>query len=170
MNRRVLTLLLLIGCAAAIHAQPAVSICDVIADPAKYDGKVVQVRGTYFVAFEAAVLQDARCGRSSVWVHFDEHVTGSEKWARAMPHRDRHTCQGGNAVFYESTEVRVTFTGRLDARKRSQPGFGHLNAYDFQLHVTAIDRIGSVAALGRGYEMPEGQFSVTCEMADELPL
>lgn len=53
-------------------------LCDVLASPDQFNGKLVSIRGTYRTAFEASELYSL-CSPVGVWVDFDG---GEKAWKR----------------------------------------------------------------------------------------
>lgn len=50
---------------------PTVEYCDLVREPTSYDQKIVRVKVTYVVGFEASIMYDLTCGRRNTWVRFE---------------------------------------------------------------------------------------------------
>ena len=159
-----------------------VSLCELTAHPERYHGKVVRVRGTYRTAFEAAIFENRQCEDKRVWVDFSGAVEERtdprvlRRWSRAFRESEQPRCD--NAIVYSAFSADVTFIARFYGIKPSTKvlgrtytsGYGHLNAYDYELTVLEIDRVGRVTEhVGADFD-PPGTFIVSCGMADRLPL
>jgi hypothetical protein len=78
--RRYLALLLfcftLTGSLAAQVADAA--ICDILANPQSFDGKIIRVKGTVTAAFDEFALQDAGCNQpvNAIWLAYPEGTKG----------------------------------------------------------------------------------------------
>jgi hypothetical protein len=135
---------------------PTVAYCDVVHDPASFDGRIVRVRAVYFVGFEGSLFRDKNCDSNPSWVKFDpafEKATNSKvrkrfrRMADASPVKTR---DGGISHPVKSVEVLVValFEGvkptyKLGNRNLST-GFGHLNAFDYQFIVLSIEEAKAV--------------------------
>ena len=138
---------------------PTVAYCDLVTNAASYDQKLVRVKVTYIVGFEASVMYDLACRTKDAWVDFDPVVEPStdrkimkrfRKLANAKPEITR-----GGGINYVERRVEVVWVGRFRGIKPTQTignrsysfGFGHLNAFDYQFDV---QRIGSVRTVPAG--------------------
>jgi len=78
--RRLLVLLLFSSTVAGpLAAQIAdVSICEILANPQSFDGKIVRVKGTVIAGFEEFALEDATCDRpiNAIWLAYPEGTRG----------------------------------------------------------------------------------------------
>jgi hypothetical protein len=137
---------------------PTVAYCDLIREPAMYDQKVVRVKVTYIVGFEASVMYDLACGRKDTWVEFDpasETSTNPKvlKRFRRMANAQAERTRGGG-INYPTRRVEVVWVGRFQGIKRTQTfggqsrsfGFGHLNGFDYQFNVQRIEEVKAVPA------------------------
>ena len=69
--------------ACTVHAQAvSTTVCDVIKNPASFDGKTVTIKGTVVAGFDQFVLNDGDCGKevSGIWL---EYPAGSKAKAGA---------------------------------------------------------------------------------------
>jgi hypothetical protein len=51
-----------------------ITICDILAHPSAYDGKIVQVTGTVIAGFDEFVIKDQSCGQpvDGIWISYPE--------------------------------------------------------------------------------------------------
>lgn len=59
--------------ACSVHAQVTdTTVCDVIKNPASFDGKTVRIKGTIVAGFDQFVLNDGDCGKeiSGIWLAY----------------------------------------------------------------------------------------------------
>jgi hypothetical protein len=173
-------LLLIVGCAAAVSAQPVVSLCDLTANREQYNGKVVHVRTTYYLGFEASAVSDDRCRNDHTWVELDPALKEAtaprvyRQWERAFIPVDRHLCES-NVILMPMYVVDVTFVARFQSisyRKGDErpQGFGHMGGCDFNLTVLSVERVGRATEQLGGFDSEPGVFTITCGMVDRLPL
>lgn len=122
---------------------PAVAFCDLVRDPARYDGKVVRTSAIVAVGFEVAIVYDPKCGETEkrAWYDFDmSSYNPEEKGWKALR----------QLLFPESKEqkgryggrARATMIGRFDASDKN--GYGHLNQYHFQFTIKRVERAEAV--------------------------
>ena len=79
MRRLPVLLLLCFAMIAPLAGQIAdVSICDILATPQSFDGKIVRVRGTVTAGFDEFAMKDAGCNQSvsAVWLAYPEGTKG----------------------------------------------------------------------------------------------
>src|SRR5215467_10478435 len=71
---------LLCSCGSVfVPAQVAdVSVCDILANPQSFDGKIVRVKGTVSAGFDEFVLKDAGCNQSinAIWLAYPPGTKG----------------------------------------------------------------------------------------------
>jgi hypothetical protein len=139
---------------------PTVNYCDLIHNAASYDRKVIRVRALYVVGFEAAYLYDPACNGKSgsdkrVWIEYSDSF---EKSSKPEVERQFHgLLKSSKDNKYSPGRVEVVFVGKFDGvrqitelkRKdekivKLSVGYGHLNGYDYQITVDAIEEVKSV--------------------------
>jgi hypothetical protein len=103
-----------------------VSLCELIAHPDDYDGRIVRVRGIYRSFFELSELYCPKCydDSSRIWIaEGDEvgHGTTSNLFKRLEKGRT----------------LSVEFVGRFEAAKAS---YGHSNAYRYQIGLISVKK------------------------------
>ena len=90
MKRFLLAILAVLGLGIGLRAQapaaaPAqvtdVKVCDVIAKPASFDGKMVRIKGTVFVGFDEFAIKDStdpNCGYpvNAIWLEYPQGTKG----------------------------------------------------------------------------------------------
>lgn len=151
--------------AQSMPASPAteaqtVDYCELIRKAAFYDKKLIRVRALYVVGFEAAYLYGPACrekagGDDRVWVEFDESFERSSEPEVAK--KFQRLLKSSRTNEYKLSRVEVVFIGRFDGVKQAgemklangqvfkfSTGYGHMNAYDYQLTATSIEEAKAV--------------------------
>ena len=122
---------------------PTVAFCDLVRDPARYDGKVVHTEAIVAVGFEVGIIYDPKCGDSEkrVWYDFDMSTYNeNEKGWKALRQllfpksEEQHGRYTGRA--------KATMIGRFDASDKN--GYGHLNQYHFKFTIKRVERAEAV--------------------------
>lgn len=151
-----------------------VALCELLANPAAYDGKVVRVSGTYRAGFEHSFMA---C-KTRTWVEFAPSFEKATppRILRRLEEREPPECDG--AYRSRSTEIRLTVVARFEASKVTgklfghelRSHFGHLNGYDSQLTILAVEDAGWNRAGKAVFPNPEeGKFTIPCATADRIP-
>jgi hypothetical protein len=76
---RYLALLFCFAMTGSLVAQVAdASICEILANPQSFDGKIVRVKGTVSAGFDEFAIQDATCNQliSAIWLAYPEGTKG----------------------------------------------------------------------------------------------
>jgi hypothetical protein len=126
-------LLAVLACAigvAQVREQPmSRSFCELVRDPAMYDGKLVKVRATYRYGFEWQELYCLGClDRGKAWSEFAHELDrGSRRALRRAPK-------------YAGV-VNVTVTGVF----KGEGHFGHLNGYRYMVVMSKIEDLRIVS-------------------------
>lgn len=130
------------GCFSAsappkIHADaPTLTYCELVSDPARFDGQIVRVSGTYLSGFEQSQLTGDHCDHRT-WVDFTkEYEPNSNKRVTKM---------------FESLDgpLEIVAVGRFTGSRPTRTvfgrvihdGFGHMGASDFKFDVLAIESV-----------------------------
>jgi len=162
----VMLCLLLASPAAAQVPSPSTSVCEIVAHPKRFAGRIVAVRAEAIAGFEVFAIEDpsGKCDR--IWL---QYAGGSPTAMVSLPEQTPKTKKaklelGRDAEFEKfdtllSTEmhprergtlcmackryaVTATMTGRVDVAPEGT-GFGHLNAYAFQFELQSVsDAVG----------------------------
>ena len=136
-------------------AQP-LTVCEVLEDLQKYRGKIIQVRGRW----NGPELEGRACAplKTGEYVWPSGVVIELPSWAREEPATWTLDQEAYNQAYRKylqaiehTTEVLVTFTGRLDAREEGLQiifrhpdgdvitnGYGSNNAYPAQLVIVTV--------------------------------
>jgi len=81
MKRNIALIGLLFACGCGLHAQAAApvdtTVCDVVKNPASFDGKMVRIKGTVVAGFDEFVIKDAtdpNCGYqvNGIWLSYPQ--------------------------------------------------------------------------------------------------
>ena len=103
-------------------------LCDVLASPDQFNGKLVSIRGTYRTAFEASELY-CLCSPVGIWVDFDG---GEKAWKRVDKLMGRR---------YGT--VNGVFTGVF-----RRGTYGHMDAFGYSLSVSSVSDLELIDHLG----------------------
>ena len=124
-------------CAAQVPKHvPSISFCDLVSNPAYYNGKIVRLKVRYLIGPETRVIYDQRCD-GQAWVDFDsvfEACTNKSVRAR-LQHPDYPNIGDFQSGTWESELVTV---GMFLYHER---GYGHLNAYKYKFHMKWIEKV-----------------------------
>jgi hypothetical protein len=158
--------LLIASLAAAQVPSPSTSVCEIVAHPKRFAGRIVTVRAEVIVGLETFAIEDpsGKCDR--MWLQYAggsptamvslPEQTPKAKKAKLELRRDVEFEQFDNLLNAEmhSRErgtlcmackryaVTATMTGRVDVAPE-ETGFGHLNAYAFQFDLQSVsDAVG----------------------------
>ena len=81
MKRNIVLIGLLFACGCGLHAQAAApvdtTVCDVVKNPASFDGKMVRIKGTVVAGFDEFIIKDAsdpNCGFqvNGIWLSYPQ--------------------------------------------------------------------------------------------------
>jgi hypothetical protein len=73
--KRILALACLIGFSSMLNAQATdTTVCDVLKNPAAFNNKIVQIKGTVAAGFDSFILQGPDCGKSvdAIWLQYPD--------------------------------------------------------------------------------------------------
>jgi len=136
---------------------PTVNYCDLVREAEKFDKQVIRVRAVYYVGFEGSLFSVKDCEDKDTWVAFDpsfEQTTNRKilkqfrRLADASPVKNR-----GGGITHPVKSVEILAVGKFDGMRQSQTfeikerkltlsaGYGHLNAFDYQFTVLAIEEV-----------------------------
>jgi len=120
----------------SVGLTPTVNFCDLINNPARYDGKNVVVRASLRSSFEYSELFCLACpGRGSTWPDF----VGDDEWKG--PRRDLRRIPSVGIS-------NGTFSGIFESSKGP---YGHMNLYQFRL---VVDSVSGVSIVSRSEAPP----------------
>ena len=130
-------LLLLMAAGGCGRVNEAPTLADLLAHPRAHDGKTVTVEGFYFSGFEISVLAESMGpapGDPSRTV-----PQGKLIWVQGISQEvyDQLHVQYGTPSGYPERFGKVRVTGVFEAGSH----YGHLDAYDFQLRLTASEAV-----------------------------
>jgi hypothetical protein len=122
-------------------SMPVLSYCDLVSNSARYENKVIRVRGVYSFNLENSALDDPACRSENVWTWI-EYEPYSRFQESMKPFYDTYGAtmkSGGNAE--------VTFLGKFSGP--NDEGYGHLNGYRYQLSVMNVVEMKAFALNAR---------------------
>jgi len=73
--KHLLTLGLICAFSACVHAQAVdATVCDILKNPASFNGKIVRVKGTVSAGFDQFIVKGAECGQKvdGIWLSYPE--------------------------------------------------------------------------------------------------
>lgn len=141
------------------------TLCELLKDPDRFNGKMVRVRAKVYFGFEASLLRD---GTHEIWLSAGFLVTMFRPWGSApegspvVLRKDAeyrkmtaylsklHTLKNGSACpLCPLYAVTVDATGRFDhvdkiatpPEQRRYVGFGHMNGYESQLVLESVSNV-----------------------------
>jgi hypothetical protein len=121
---------------SVIHSQSPLTLCDLIRNPEKYNGKEVTIRATYRYGFEWSELYCLNClGQGKAWLAMPTAL--QETSARSLKRMPK------GAGIVNVTVQGVFISGRT---------FGHSNAYRYKIEPS---KISDVVVLQKGMKSPE---------------
>jgi len=131
-----LTLLLILSVVGGVRPQSSVAFCDLLRNPAQYDGKEVRVRATYRYGFEWSQLYCIDCiDKGKAWLKFSDNLDeASQRSLRKLP-------KGAGIA---NLTVQGVFS--------SVGTFGHSNGYRYQI---LASKISDVSVIQKGMQAPE---------------
>lgn len=142
------------------------SFCEIAADPASFDGKIVSLRATVVSGFEVFAIKAASgdCG-GFYWLSYSQGgPIASTSLTVARPKRAPISVKKDsnfkrfqrllNTQMYPRTrediciacnryEVSAMMTGRVDYAGENQPGYGHLNGYKLQFELVSVSEVSA---------------------------
>ena len=138
------------------------SVCEVTANPASFDGKIVSLRATVLSGFEVFAIKAPENDCGGMWLAYNEGgPVASTSLGVSRPLRDPITLlKDGNFKRFQSLlnaemhprtrdsmciacnryEVSATMVGRVDYAGK-QAGYGHMNGYKLQFELMSVSEI-----------------------------
>jgi hypothetical protein len=139
--RLLIWIIVIIVLTNGVHSQSPVTFCDLIRNPAKYNGKHVTIRATYRYGFEWSEMYCLDClDQGKAWL--DMPVTLEDASGRSLKKMPK------NAGIVNLTVQGVFVSGGT---------FGHSNAYRYKIEPS---KISDVVVLQKGARSPEKEKSV----------
>ena len=128
------------NCSAQVPKNvPTLSFCELVRDPARYDGKIVRLRVKYLAGGETRVIYDKKC-EGEAWIEFD-HVFDACTEESVRERFQQRDPSPGEGLFNGLWESEVIAVGMFAHDKR---GFGHLNAYKYEFTMKWVERVRRV--------------------------
>jgi hypothetical protein len=103
--KRLLAIALLSASSCCLHAQAVdATVCDILQNPASFNGKIVRVKGTVAAGFDRFAIEGANCGQhvNGIWLSYPEGTKG----------------KAGPTALVELAPAK-NFTGAVDAPART---------------------------------------------------
>ena len=141
------------------------SVCEVTANPARFDGKLVSIRATVVSGFEVFAVRSPEKDCGGMWLAYsdggpvastsiavsrpqrgtltvikDRNFRRFQRLLRAemYPRTRQNTCLACNRY-----EVSATMVGRVDYAGDNQLGYGHMNGYRLQFEMLSVSKINA---------------------------
>jgi hypothetical protein len=132
---------------------PVVSYCELVNNAEKFDQKFVRVKAIYSRGFESSIFYDESCENNKVsWVNLN---AGYEKNTDSyLLKRFRKMIKGSNRE--KPREFELSMVGKFDGKRQASTlktpaktftfsvGYGHLDAFDYQLTVLKIEEVKKI--------------------------
>lgn len=127
-----------------------VSYCELVNNAEKYDQQFLRVKATYSSGFESSIFFDDSCSDNKVsWATF---VSAYEQNTKSV------VLNKLNKLFKRSSqkkhrEIEMLIVGKFDGKRQVSTlktpaktftfsmGYGHMNAFDYQLTVLKVEKI-----------------------------
>jgi hypothetical protein len=77
--KRLLVIVCVFSFSCCLHAQAVdATVCDILQNPASFNGKIVRVKGTVAASFDRFAIEDNSCGQhvNSIWLAYPEGTKG----------------------------------------------------------------------------------------------
>lgn len=118
------------------HNAPTVGFCELVRNPEGYSGKLVRTRVIAWAGLENQSIYDPSCYGEDVltWIEY-----GNKEAFMALDD-GLNAFRGNN----RATRVNATLVGRFDGA--SKEGLGHLDGFNFQFYIMAVETIEAVPA------------------------
>ena len=133
---------------------PTIAFCDLVKNASLYAGKVVRLKASYYVQFEASALSDSSCDQIA-WVEFDREIEKSTEpklWKQFNNWLGEGITEKKNCRIYTRRKVLVTWIGVFEEalplvkteEETIVQKFGHMNAYDFQFTAQKVEAVSNL--------------------------
>ena len=110
---------------------PVIAYCDLVRDPARYEKRIIRVRGTFSVGMESSALEDPLCRSENAWT-----------WVVSEPYSNFGDALSA-ANIRRGDSAQAVFLGKFSGP--NDEGFGHLNGYRYQLSVMKVEEMKSLS-------------------------
>jgi hypothetical protein len=77
--KRLLAIVCVFSFSCGLHAQAVdATVCDILQNPASFNGKIVRIKGTVAASFDRFAIEDNSCGQhvNSIWLAYPEGTKG----------------------------------------------------------------------------------------------
>jgi len=114
-----------------------VELCDVLNNPAEFDGREIRITAILLAGFESAFAYDPRCVSDDrlVWFEIKSDSVSKQIEPFFVPETEEFRTKGLN-------RVKGRFVGIFETKKKE--GFGHLNSANHKLTITSAEDLHSV--------------------------
>lgn len=114
-----------------------ISLCNILENPSKFNGKTIHSEGTMLGGFEKSHLYDLNCANKEnlIWVESDSKNADDQLNPYFTPDSEEYKTKG-------VIRVNIEFTGTFQFDK--EKGFGHLGSAIYQIKINEIKSIESV--------------------------
>ena len=106
-----------------------VAFCDLVANPERYNHKIVRTQATVVTTFELSFLYDLPCNREEAWTYFETHNSQSSEGLEAVL---------GDLVRGKARRANATVIGEFDGSLKE--GYGHLDSFRFSFVIMAVEK------------------------------
>lgn len=118
-----------------VQQAPTVAFCQLVNNPAQFNGKLVRTQAIFYADAENEVLYDLMCEdeRSLTWVSYDASYVYSDK--NVKKRFEDLLCLTSPCP---SGKVNTVVVGRFEGP--SEKGYGHLNGYRYQFVIMRMEQ------------------------------
>jgi hypothetical protein len=146
------------------------TVCGIVANPERYDGKLVRISAVFVTGFEFTVLRDSKRGCIDIWVaKSDTNDAGLQrlaKYATARLRNKKHPLDTSvpryalEAIFIG--KIQHTHESGFTVDRNNRVGgikgrFGHLGQYNTQVFLTSVTDFHPKDLFGTVYKADEYQ-------------
>jgi hypothetical protein len=152
MKRFLVLAIFLFAGACALQAQVDTTVCDVLKNPASFNGKMVRIKGTVSAGFDQFILRGPQCGQQvdAIWVAYPEGTKGKAGPDAMLEIQPAHNFAGKYAAV-DRTPVKLVkdkefkqFDSLLSQEQNKGP-YTCLGCRRYEVSATLVGRLDGVA-------------------------
>jgi hypothetical protein len=137
---------------AAIDSLPNLTVAEIARTPARYDKRLVRLRGCVFLGFETSALMDCESpwgnSQDRIWLESSvEYILATEKafgkkehWRVPLPQTESQVALKKQVLTTRYARTPVMVDGEFQS---SQGAYGHLSAYKYRLILHRVIQVSA---------------------------